>query len=182
VIAYPLAFLIGALTWTLCEYWIHRTWGHRKGRNPFTVEHLHHHADVMYFAPWYKKLAAATVLLVVLTPLLTWSLGAVGLAGVVGFVLMYLSYELIHYGLHVARPRTRYGRWARRHHLYHHFKRPHLNHGVTSPLWDIVFGTLEVPGQVGVPRKQALPWMLTKSGDLDPRFAGEYQLVGRPAS
>ena len=29
----------------------------------------------------------------------------------------------------------------RRNHMVHHFKRPHQLFGVTTPLWDYVFGT-----------------------------------------
>lgn len=47
-----LAFIGGAVGWTFVEYWLHRGWGHRgEAKNPFSVEHLAHHADVSYFAP-----------------------------------------------------------------------------------------------------------------------------------
>ena len=101
------------------------------------------------------------------------------MAGLLGFVAMYLLYELVHRRLHTHAPRSRYGHWARRHHLYHHFKRPHLNHGVTTPLWDWVFGTLEVPESVGVPSKHVLPWMLEADGQLKPCFQRQYVVTGR---
>ena len=52
------------------------------------------------------------------------------------------------------------------------------NHGVTFDLWDRVFGTLERPTIVRVPRRLALPWLVDADGDLLPEFEGRYVLVG----
>jgi len=175
------AALGGAFAWTLAEYILHRGFGHKKGKNPFTVEHLAHHADHSYFAPTWKKALITVAVVTVVAPFLLWGAGAVGLAGVLGFVAMYLMYELVHRRLHTHAPVTRYGRWARRHHLYHHFKRPHLNHGVTTPLWDWVFGTLEVPSSINVPKKHILPWMVEADGRLKECFRSEFVVTG-PAS
>jgi len=175
-----IAFLVGGVTWTLTEYVLHRGWGHRGGsKNPFTVEHLAHHSDVSYFAPGYKKATAAVIVGVIVGPVLYRVAGAVGVAAMIGFGLTYGGYEVIHRLLHVTPGRTRYGRWARRHHLYHHYRRPKMNHGVTSPVWDWIFGTLEVPAVVRVPRRNALDWMLDEDGELRDEFADEYVLVGR---
>ena len=54
-----------------------------------------------------------------------------------------------------------------------------MNHGVTTPLWDWVFGTLEVPDRVLVPRRNALPWMLDVGGELRPQLGAEYVLSSR---
>jgi sterol desaturase/sphingolipid hydroxylase (fatty acid hydroxylase superfamily) len=179
-IFYVGAFLAGACVWTLIEYGLHRGLGHRGGsKNAFTVEHLAHHAKVDYFAPAWKKALAACAVLGLTGPLLVWLLGSVGFAAAMGFVLMYLLYEFTHKRLHTHPPLTRYGRWARRHHLYHHFKRPHLNHGVTTPVWDFVFGTLEVPPRIRVPRRNALPWMLDENGELRSEFEQDFELVGK---
>jgi sterol desaturase/sphingolipid hydroxylase (fatty acid hydroxylase superfamily) len=177
---YALAFVLGALAWTLTEYWLHRGWGHRgEAKNPFSVEHLAHHADVSYFAPTYKKAIAAVAVAGSTGSVLFLLLGDVGLAASAGFVVMYITYEVIHRRLHTHAGRGRYGRWARRHHLYHHYRRPQLNHGVTSPLWDFVFRTLEVPEIVKVPRRNALAWMLRDDGELRDELADEYLLIGR---
>ena len=64
-----IAFFLGALTWTLAEYAVHRGLGHKSGlKNPFTVEHLAHHADTSYFAPTPKKLVAATIVSAIAGP------------------------------------------------------------------------------------------------------------------
>lgn len=171
------SFFLGALTWTFCEYWLHRTLGHRRGAtNPFSREHLRHHADVSYFAPTSKKVLAAGTIIAVATPPLAWAFGVIGVLASLGFVTMYVAYELVHRRLHTHPGTTRYGRWARRHHLFHHYSRPHRNEGVTTPLWDWVFGTLEVPAIVKVPPKNALGWMLDDRGELKPELVAEYQL------
>jgi sterol desaturase/sphingolipid hydroxylase (fatty acid hydroxylase superfamily) len=53
----------------------------------------------------------------------------------------YLALFSVHYSLHHARPRRGPGRWLRRYHLLHHHRDAHSRYGVTSPLWDAVFGT-----------------------------------------
>ena len=83
-----------------------------------------------------------------------------GLSVPLGIAAGYLFYEVLHRRIHVAAPFGRYGRWARVHHLAHHFGRADANHGVTSPLWDWVFGTRAPRATVKVPRKHAakFPW------------------------
>lgn len=112
-------------------------------------------------------------------PATFWAAGGIGLSFVGGFFAMYIAYEVIHRRLHTAPGRNRYGRWARRHHLHHHYRRPKMNHGVTTPIWDLVFGTLDVPDVVRVPRRNALAWMLDASGELYREHADDYELVGR---
>ena len=58
-----------------------------------------------------------------------------------GLVSGYVWYDLTHYYLHHAVPRTAAGRWLRKYHLVHHFQTPGVRYGITSPLWDHVFRT-----------------------------------------
>jgi sterol desaturase/sphingolipid hydroxylase (fatty acid hydroxylase superfamily) len=54
----------------------------------------------------------------------------------------YLFYDWTHYYTHHFRsPRTAIGKLLRRAHAVHHFKLFNLNMGISSPLWDLVFGT-----------------------------------------
>lgn len=157
-----LGLLAGVVTWTLLEYVMHRWLGHdrRLRGNPFGIEHVRHHAEGNYFAPAYKKLAAAAVATVVLgapaIALLGTARGAAYVGGLIGF---YGIYEILHRLEHVHAGFGAYGRWARRHHFTHHFVDARCNHGVTSPLWDLVFGTYRRPGRIVVPRKLAMAWL-----------------------
>jgi sterol desaturase/sphingolipid hydroxylase (fatty acid hydroxylase superfamily) len=69
-----------------------------------------------------------------------WFTGAlVGLSG----IATYLVYERVHFRAHFRPARTRYARWQQRRHLHHHARAGTANYGVTSPVWDVVFGTYE---------------------------------------
>lgn len=55
-----------------------------------------------------------------------------------------------------------------------------MNHGVTSPIWDIVFGTYVEPEQIRVPEKLAMEWLCDpQSGDVHTSFAHDYVLRRR---
>ena len=169
----------GAFLWTLLEYVIHRFGGHerRLGR-AISNEHLAHHARPHTFSTWAKKTALAAPLLCVLGVLVSAALGVVVGAGVaVGTGIAWLGYELLHRLVHVRAPINAWGAWARRHHLHHHFH-PRVNHGVTTPLWDAVFGTLEHPDVVVVPARQAyaFPWLLGDDGAVAERWAALYRI------
>ena len=174
------AFVCGMLGWTLTEYLLHRFLGHVfvGTRNPFTVEHLRHHATTSYFSPTAKKAVAAVGTLAAVAPLAILVTGAGrGIAFAVGVVLMYVAYEVVHRRAHTHAPRGPYSRWVRRNHFTHHFLTPRMNHGVTSPIWDHVFRTHEPLGVVRVPAKHAMPWLLDPAtGAVRAELAADYQL------
>jgi sterol desaturase/sphingolipid hydroxylase (fatty acid hydroxylase superfamily) len=174
------AFGLGAAGWTLAEYLLHRFVFH--GPSPKRVgahEHRRHHAEVDYFAPAWQKAIAAGAATVVVLPVASLVAGAAaGLAFTLGFVVPYVGYEVLHRRAHTHPPRGPYGRWLRRNHFAHHFVDPKLAHGVTSPIWDVVFGTTLAVDRVRVPRRLALPWLVDADGEVRAAFAGDYELVG----
>jgi sterol desaturase/sphingolipid hydroxylase (fatty acid hydroxylase superfamily) len=178
MIALPLA--LGALTWSLSEYALHRWVGHdAKSKTDFADEHRTHHAQRGYFAATSKKAAHAVPLVLAGLALGWFALGAAGAAYVVGFAVTYVAYEALHRRLHTHGPRGPVGRYLRRHHFAHHFNGPQTNHGVTSPVWDHVFGTWRDPGVIRVPEKHAMVWLVDEAGDARPEFAADY-VVHRP--
>lgn len=178
------AALTGVLSWTLAEYLLHRFLGHdrRTGRNPFKDEHTRHHSEGDYFAPGLKKALVAGAALTVVFPLAAVVAGAaVGAAFAASFVSMYAAYELVHRRLHTHRGIGAWGRHLRRHHFHHHFVNPRANHGVTSPLWDFVFGTAERPARVRVPAKLCMGWLVDPStGAVHADLARDYELTRSP--
>lgn len=71
------------------------------------------------------------------------------------FVIGYLSYDYIHFYTHHAKPTTRLGKYLKQAHMVHHYSSPNSRWGVSTPLWDIVFGTLdEAPVVAPTPSKQ----------------------------
>jgi sterol desaturase/sphingolipid hydroxylase (fatty acid hydroxylase superfamily) len=154
--------LAGMVLWTLLEYVLHRWAFHgRKLGRAVAREHLEHHAKVDYFAPVWAKVAMAAPALALIAALGSAVAAWFGAALTLGTFASWLVYEWIHRRIHVAAPKTAYAVWARRHHLSHHFGLAHANHGVTTPLWDHVFGTYVEPEVIRVPRRFAakFPWL-----------------------
>jgi hypothetical protein len=175
------ATALGASTWSAAEYFIHRYLGHEyaKNRNLFAQEHVRHHATTSYFAPTVKKMAAAALATAAVAPVAVSVAGvSTGAAFTLGFVATYAGYEVIHRIAHTHAPKTRYGRWYRKHHFHHHFHNPAVNHGVTSPLFDHLIGTYEEPDVIRVPEKHAMPWLVDPStGEVRDEHAADYTLV-----
>jgi sterol desaturase/sphingolipid hydroxylase (fatty acid hydroxylase superfamily) len=59
-----------------------------------------------------------------------------------GFVAGYLTYDMTHYATHHFPMRRGIWKFLKRYHMLHHYKTPDRRFGVSSPLWDIVFGTM----------------------------------------
>lgn len=175
-----LPLLCGALTWSLLEYLIHRFLGHqpRLRPNPFATEHIRHHSEGDYFAPSWKKLLAAAIFTAAIswpvTALLGWSNGLAYLGGLMGF---YAAYEVLHRREHTVAGFGAYGRWARAHHFAHHYSDTRFNHGVTSPLWDLVFRTYLPVQTIRVPRKFVMPWLKDPvTGEVRADYADRFVL------
>lgn len=182
MIGATISLISGIFTWTFLEYVIHRFIGHKKKTdNPITHEHKHHHSQFDYFAPNWKKLVLALIVLGSLTLLVGWPLGWLyGFSYSLGIAGMYLVYETLHKRAHTHAPLNKYGRWLRMHHFHHHFRSPKHNHGVTSPIWDMVFGTHKKVEQVTVPgRGIPLKWLFNEEGDIWPQFESDYRIAGR---
>jgi sterol desaturase/sphingolipid hydroxylase (fatty acid hydroxylase superfamily) len=175
--------VLGFNLWGLFEYLLHRfAMHHLHGRGIMSREHLEHHVAAGWTFSTTHLLSWAGMLLV---GFLAWMpLGWIavglpfGLAVAVGWTAGYFFYEYQHAQAHLRAPSNRYERWLRTHHFHHHFGHPMSNHGVTMPWWDQVFGTIERPERVRVPRRMAQPWMLGPDGELDPAYADDYELVG----
>lgn len=173
-----LAFFLGCLFWTLLEYLMHRFLGHEhKGRNFFKDEHQLHHRRANYFAPVYKKILLAVVvsaglalLLNLFLPLLAVVLFISGMLG------MYVLYEATHFRFHNADPTLPVFVILRKHHFYHHFHDPKVNHGVTTRFWDRVFGTFERVESVRVPKRFTMDWLLSE-GELKSEYEGHFRIA-----
>jgi len=181
------AFLAGGLLWTLTEYLAHRFLGHhRKTRpNPFADEHTRHHSVGDYFAPaWKKAVVAIVAFALVGIPAVALTGGLIGAAFALGFAALYVGYEALHWRAHTHAGRSLRMPRLRRHHFYHHFGDPRVNHGVSTTLWDRVFNTHVVPQQIPVPHKMAMRWLFAdaaarEEGRLLACFSAHYRIVGR---
>jgi sterol desaturase/sphingolipid hydroxylase (fatty acid hydroxylase superfamily) len=89
----------------------------------------------------------------------------------------YGIYEWLHRREHTHAGIGPYGRFVRRHHFHHHFVDGRVNHGVTTPIWDFVFGTYEKPTTIRVPAKLCMAWLRDpQSGGIRAEHARTYQL------
>jgi sterol desaturase/sphingolipid hydroxylase (fatty acid hydroxylase superfamily) len=140
--------LAGALVWTLAEYVLHRWFFHYVGphgwqrRMHFIIHGVHHDypddGDRLVM-----PLGASVPMAIVFYLVFTAALGPLlGKALFVGFGAGYLAYDGIHYSVHHRRMRTRVGKWLKRHHMVHHHAGVEARWGVSSPLWDVIFGTM----------------------------------------
>lgn len=174
------AFLVGAAGWTLLEYVLHRFVFHgTSAKGPGAKEHRRHHAQVDYFAPSWQKALAAMAATAIVLPFFSLIVGVqLGFACTLGFISMYLLYEILHRRAHTRPPRGRYGRWRRKNHFAHHFVDPRLAQGVTTPFWDFVFGTGLSVDRVRVPRRLAMSWLVDMNGEVRAAYASDYELVG----
>jgi sterol desaturase/sphingolipid hydroxylase (fatty acid hydroxylase superfamily) len=128
----PIVVLVGFLLWSPLEYLIHRVVFHNV---PFARKsHQEHHAKPSG-KTGYSSFHSLAIFLV-LTLVLPSSL-------VVGITAGYFCYICMHHGIHHWRiPVEGWMYPAKMRHLMHH-RGLEVNFGVTSTLWDHVFGTFE---------------------------------------
>ena len=141
-------FLAGIFAWTFAEYVLHRWVFHwtnetQWGKRIHFLLHGVHHDFPSDKDRLVMPLPTSAPLAVLFFTLFMFTMGrAVGEPFFAGFVVGYLFYDGTHYFVHHFVPRSRWGRFLRRHHLTHHFADHDGGFGVSSPLWDYVFRTL----------------------------------------
>jgi sterol desaturase/sphingolipid hydroxylase (fatty acid hydroxylase superfamily) len=59
-----------------------------------------------------------------------------------GFLMGYLIYGSMHYAIHAWNPPFKWMKPLWRNHHLHHYKNTELGFGVSSTLWDHIFGTM----------------------------------------
>jgi len=142
----------GVLIWTLIEYVLHRFVFHLvQVKEPWkTIAsglHMAHHRDtevkeLVIAPPVVSLLFSIPIFLILLA--FTWNVST-ALMLHVGVLVGYIGYEWCHYGAHQYTPKTSLARYLKRYHLQHHFKHPNGSFGVTTPMWDYVFGSSYKP-------------------------------------
>ena len=148
----PSGFLIGLFLWTLAEYTLHRFLFHHTPTTPrqeriFFLFHGIHHAQPQVKTRLVMPLPVSIPLALVFYGLFYLVLGVLlrspqWVAPLMsGFLSGYLAYDLTHYATHHFPMRSGYAKYIKRYHMQHHYKDPATRFGVSSPVWDWVFGT-----------------------------------------
>lgn len=136
------AFAAAATCWTLLEYLLH---GFVLHRIPvFAAMHAVHHDSPRAYVGTPTWFSLGVIWLVVFVP--AWRGVSFNVASgmTAGVMMGFLWYGVVHHVIHFRRPRF-LAAWmpaARHWHLRHHYATRRGNFGVTTPLWDYVFGTV----------------------------------------
>lgn len=153
----PIAIVAGALVFFVSEYTTHRFLLHaRPVKQPFVLRlqhrlHYDHHIDpsdlrLLFLPLWF--VVPVVLLFLAVAYAITHGTGA-SASALFGAVLALLYYEWVHYVAHIAFvPRTPFGRWIKKYHLWHHFKNERLWFGVTNPSMDFAGGTFRRVSEV----------------------------------
>ena len=131
-------FALGA--WTLLEYLLHRFVFHHAPVLSELHERHHHHPLELIGTPAWISISAAVLGSAV--PLYFVIGAEAAAAATSGLMTGYLAYVFVHYATHhfEARPDS-YLHRARLRHAAHHYRGGDANFGVTTALWDHIFGT-----------------------------------------
>jgi len=146
-----LMFLVGMFSWTLFEYLAHRYLFHYEatstlGKRIVYIFHGTHHEfprdKERLFMPPVPSVVFASIVFAILFMLFKVLAGSGEPTFVFfpGFLIGYLIYVSMHYAIHRYPPPKRFKALWRNHHL-HHYKYPDYGFGVSSILWDKIFGT-----------------------------------------
>ncbi|MBK7957510.1 MAG: sterol desaturase family protein [Bacteroidetes bacterium] len=148
-LSFIIYFGIGLLIWTFSEYILHRFVFHYHPTTEFGkrinfITHGVHHDYPNDSLRLVMPPALSVPLSLPFMALFYYLFG--GLTGATfaafsGLVIGYLSYDMMHYALHYAKWNNPYFVKLKHHHMFHHYKDPDNGYGVSSKLWDVVFGT-----------------------------------------
>lgn len=144
-------FLAGIILWSFAEYLLHRFIFHYKPRTTlgkrisFLMHGVHHaqpRVKTRLVMPLMVSLPLACIFYLLFSVVVSSFMGAPYITGTLfsGFVIGYVCYDLTHYALHHAQFRGGIGKFLRTHHMRHHTEWD-TRFGVSTPLWDHVFGT-----------------------------------------
>lgn len=145
-----ISFFTGMVLWTLAEYLIHRFIFHIPPKNRFFKSVYFYTHGIHHEAPndatrLVMPPGASIPLAVLFFYLFRNVAGNYGVPLFAGFVTAYLIYDFIHFSTHFFNWPYSWFRYLKKNHMRHHYVSSETNFGLSSPLWDFVFGTYYNP-------------------------------------
>ena len=140
-------FAGGLLVWTLTEYVLHRfifhwepasSWGKRLHFIFHGVHHDYPQDALRLVMPPSVSIPLALIFYFLFYLLLP---AAYLPAFFPAFIVGYLFYDLTHYATHHANFKSGFLKKMKQHHMTHHYSDATRGYGVSSTLWDTVFGS-----------------------------------------
>jgi sterol desaturase/sphingolipid hydroxylase (fatty acid hydroxylase superfamily) len=145
-------FFLGALAFTWVEYNVHRyvfhmsTYTELRKKIQYVAHGVHHEfpkdKDRLAMPP-LLSITIATILLL----LFRLMLGDLVFSFLPGFLVGYAGYLSIHYIVHAYPPPKNFLKLLWINHGIHHYKGGDFIFGVSSPLWDYIYGTMRSKNQ-----------------------------------
>ncbi len=138
---------IGIFSWTLFEYLAHRFLFHMTpksdtGKKIAYILHGNHHHYPRDKQRLFMPPVPSLILSSSIFGLQYLAMGPVAFMFFPGFLLGYLLYGSTHYAIHAWNPPFPWMKALWRNHHLHHYKDEHRGFGVSTTIWDRVFGTM----------------------------------------
>ncbi|MEO7522577.1 MAG: sterol desaturase family protein [Ferruginibacter sp.] len=142
-----LLFVAGMIFWSFTEYVLHRYVFHyhpesKKGKSLHYIIHGNHHEYPRDRERLFMPAAPSLIIASTLFSFMFLALGKYVFAFFPGFILGYLLYGSMHYAIHAWNPPFKWMKGLWRNHHLHHYKNDDRGFGVSSTLWDHIFGTM----------------------------------------
>jgi sterol desaturase/sphingolipid hydroxylase (fatty acid hydroxylase superfamily) len=145
-------FFSGMIFWTFFEYIMHRFAFHmvaenERARKIVYVMHGNHHEYPRDKERLFMPPVPSIIIASVIFSLMYLTFGLLGFKEYVfaffpGFILGYLIYGSMHYAIHAWNPPYKWMKPLWRNHHLHHYKNEEQGFGVSTTVWDRVFGTM----------------------------------------
>ena len=143
--------IFGIFIWTITEYLLHRFVFHLElksklgSRIHFIFHGVHHD-----YPSDSKRLVMPPSISIPLAAmfyfLFRFLIGDVSVIPFfAGFLTGYLFYDMTHYAIHHFNMHSKFWLALKNHHIKHHFQNSNKGYGVSSSLWDIIFGSTFPP-------------------------------------
>ncbi|MBO9641062.1 MAG: sterol desaturase family protein [Siphonobacter aquaeclarae] len=141
-------FVAGVISFTFVEYWMHRSVYHIEPTTPARAKFQYTTHGVHHEYPKDKSRLAMPPLLALIIATLLFTIffvimGEAAYAFFPGFIWGYAGYLLVHYCVHAYAPPKNFLKHLWINHAIHHYKDGNVVFGVSSPLWDYVFQTMD---------------------------------------